>query len=136
MLQVTVPLTASSTGSNLTHTITSSPSSNDSGVVVVYDVTVTGTSSPWGDDFYITLPDAGPYLNEGIKTLELVHNESASNSVRIHMAGTDSDGNTVLNNPDSGSTSETYVYWNAGVIIKCTPFVLGGNHYWTVKLDA
>ena len=136
MLQVTVPLTASSTSSSLTHAITSSPSSNDSGVVIVYDVTVTGVSYPWGSAFGITLPDAGPYLNEGIKTLELVHKESATNNVRITIAGTDSDGNTVLNNPSSGSLSSTYVYWNAGVIIKCTPFVLGGNHYWTVKMDA
>lgn len=136
MLQVTVPLTASSTGSSLTHAITSSPSSNDSGVVIVYDVTVTAGDYLWGDTFDITLPDAGPYLNEGIKTLELVHKESATDDVRITIAGTDSDGNTVLNNPVSGSTSSTHVYWNAGVIIKCTPFVLGGNHYWTVKLDA
>jgi hypothetical protein len=126
MLQVTVPITVANNGSSVTHTITSTPSSNDSGVLVIYDVNVSDGNYHAGS-VTVTLPDAGPYLNEGIKKLQITmgHQRGAGGSFVIES--TDSDSNTVFN----ASTAPTPL--ERGVIVTCTPFVYDGNHYWTVS---
>ena len=125
MLQVTVPITVANNQSSVVHTITSAPSSNDSGVLVVYDVDTGGAFH--AGDITVTLPDAGQFLNEGVKTLQITIGNQQSGHVEFVIESTDSDSNTVLNN--SGATSPL----PRGVIVTCTPFVYDGNHYWTVS---
>jgi len=125
MLQVTVPITVANNGSSVVHTITSTPSSNDSGVLVIYDVDTGGAYH--AGDVTVTLPNAGEYLNEGVKTLQVMIGNQQSGDVEFVIESTDSDSNTVLNN--SGATSPL----GRGVIVTCTPFVYDGNHYWTVS---
>ena len=126
-------------GDNLSDTITATPSSSDSGVVVVYGIT--GQSVAHYADLTVTLPDAENYLSEGIKTLTLlidfdIQTIGATTTTDVEFNSTDSGGNTVYashvnaTNPRvSGKITEVF----RGSLIQCVPYVRGSDHAWAVR---
>ena len=122
--EVQTVLTASTNGTNMTDTITAAPSSNDSGVLVVY----TTSRDPAGHNgnLTVTLPDAANYVSEGIKDLTLlIGYPSAGGSPELLVNSTDSDGNSVYGGP-SGTVSQ-------GTFVRCVPYVSGSSHFWAVS---
>lgn len=136
--EVQTNLSASVPGDSLSDTITASPSSNDSGVVVVYGIT--GYSGSHYGDLTVTLPDAENYLSEGIKTLTLLIDFDittiGSTTTDVIFNSTDSGGNTVYASFVNASATRvsgkiTGVF--RGSLIQCVPYVRGSDHAWAVR---
>lgn len=126
MLEAQVPISAAGAGSNIAHTIDITPESLDSGVIVVYTLTVGGTGAWTGGEFTVTLPDAKLFLIEGVKKLDIVIENTSANLFTI--SSTDADGQQVYNYPSPS------VPLSRASVITCTPFVVGSTHYWTVSM--
>jgi hypothetical protein len=124
--EIQTNFTVASQGSTLNDTITASPTSSDSGVVVVYGINSQGNDHRGA--LNVTLPDAAGYLSEGVKTLTLITDfrvDAGSPTDDVNIGATDSGGNSVYGN--TGNTNYR------GSIIQCVPYVRGTDHVWAVK---
>ena len=127
--EVQTNFTFTNVNATLTDTITAFPSSNDSGVLVVYNFnSFTGGHK---GNLEVTLPDAANYVSEGVKELMLLvafncnTTGSASEKPDVVISSTDSDGNTVYAPAITNVTQ--------GALIRCIPFVSGSSHLWAVS---
>lgn len=118
-------ITVASNGVNMTDTITAAPSSNDSGVLVVY--TLSSGSAGHQGNLTVTLPDAANYVSEGVKDLTLIINYPPLpfGAGELIVNSTDSDGNAVYGGP-TGDVRQ-------GTFVRCVPYVSGSSHFWTVS---
>lgn len=129
--EVQTVLTAATNGTQLSDTITAAPSSQDSGVLVVYTISVFNDREHRGN-LTVTLPDAANYVSEGVKDLTILiafncATDSGNSTPDLIINSTDSDGNTVY--PSSPGASGIV----RGTIVRCVPFVSGSSHLWAVS---
>ena len=129
--EVQTVFTAPTNGTALNDTITATPSSQDSGVLVVYTIDVFNNREHRGN-LTVTLPDAANYVSDGVKDLTLLiafncATDYGNSTPDLIFNSTDSDGNTVY---ASTLTNSEVV---RGTIVRCVPFVSGSSHLWAVS---